>query len=105
MICEPPTTHDILREPRSVKIVDKPHSKITLTKTIKFVHISILLTLQNGIIVFVSVVNNFQKKRKAKRGASDPTLHYVNQMKKSQSLEDLDRIEVHQTITILYASV
>ncbi|CAB3998164.1 rho GTPase-activating 18 isoform X3, partial [Paramuricea clavata] len=33
------------------------------------------------------------KKRKAKRGASDPTMYHVNPMKKSQSLEDLDRIE------------
>ena len=33
------------------------------------------------------------KKKKAKRGASDPTVYHVNQMKKSQSLEELDRIE------------
>ncbi|XP_028405819.1 LOW QUALITY PROTEIN: rho GTPase-activating protein 18-like [Dendronephthya gigantea] len=33
------------------------------------------------------------KKRKAKRGASDPAINAVNPIKKSLSLEDLDRIE------------
>ena len=68
--------------------------------------ISMVLCARCGNIISAcansSYLRKFQgKKRKAKRGASDPTMYHVSPMKKSQSLEDLDRIEVQQTVTTL----